>query len=39
MKRTILISAIVISAIVATARAQPRGAVDFQLLKISSNEK
>jgi hypothetical protein len=37
MKRTILISAIVISAIVATARAQPRGAVDFQLLKISSN--
>src|SRR5881227_4305442 len=37
MKRTILISAIVVSAGVATAIAQPRGAVDFQLLKISTN--
>src|SRR5436305_15189155 len=37
MKRTILISAIVVSAGVATAMAQPRGAVDFQLLKISTN--
>lgn len=37
MKRTILINAIVVSASVATAIAQPRGAVDFQLLKISTN--
>src|SRR5258708_9428235 len=37
MKRTILISAIIVSASVATAMAQPRGAVDFQLLKISTN--
>src|SRR5438876_12076672 len=37
MKRTILISAIVVSASVATVMAQPRGAVDFQLLKISTN--
>src|SRR5438046_10176236 len=37
MKRTILISAIVVSSGVATAIAQPRGAVDFQLLKISTN--
>src|SRR5436309_13075022 len=37
MKRTILISAIVVSASVATAMAQPRGAVDFQLLKINTN--
>jgi hypothetical protein len=37
MKRTILISAIILSAIVATAMAQPRGAVDFQLLKINTN--
>src|SRR5437763_9748899 len=37
MKRTILISAIIVSAIVATAMAQPRGAVDFQLLKINTN--
>src|SRR5678816_874621 len=37
MKRTILISTIILSAIVATAMAQPRGVVDFQLLKINSN--
>src|SRR2546430_8279180 len=37
MKRTILISAIIVSASVATAMAQPRGTVDFQLLKISTN--
>jgi hypothetical protein len=37
MKRTILISAIILSAIVGTAMAQPRGAVDFQLLKINTN--
>src|SRR6201982_863002 len=37
MKRTILISAIIVSAVVATAMAQPRGAGDFQLLKISIN--
>src|SRR5207249_8174664 len=37
MKRTILISAIVVSARVATVMAQPRGAVDFQLLKINTN--
>src|SRR5436853_7854975 len=37
MKRTILISAIVVSASVATVMAQPRSAVDFQLLKISTN--
>src|SRR5947208_15191448 len=37
MKRTILISAIIVSASVATAMAQPRGAVDFQLVKISTN--
>ena len=37
MKRTILISAIILSAIVATVMAQPRGAVDFQLLKINTN--
>jgi len=37
MKRTILISANILSAIVATAIAQPRGAVDFQLLKINTN--
>src|SRR3954452_16452957 len=37
MKRTLLISAIIVSASVATAMAQPRGAVDFQLLKISTN--
>ena len=37
MKRTVLISAIIVSASVATAMAQPRGAVDFQLLKISTN--
>jgi hypothetical protein len=37
MKRTILISAIVVSAGVATAMAQPRGTVDFQLLKINTN--
>src|SRR5260370_16657938 len=37
MKRTILISAIVVSAGVATAMAQPRGTVDFQLLKITTN--
>src|SRR5947209_1721476 len=37
MKRTILISAIILPAIVGTAMAQPRGAVDFQLLKINTN--
>src|SRR5438309_5780803 len=37
MKRKILISAIIVSAIVATAIAQPRGAIDFQLLKINTN--
>src|SRR5437763_15921718 len=37
MKRTIPISATILSAIVATALAQPRGAVDFQLLKINTN--
>jgi hypothetical protein len=37
MKRTILISAIILSAIVTTAMAQPRAAVDFQLLKINTN--
>jgi len=37
MKRTILISANILSTIVATAIAQPRGAVDFQLLKINPN--
>jgi len=36
MKRTILISAIILSAIATTMMAQPRGA-DFQLLKINSN--
>src|SRR5213080_5396104 len=37
MKRTIPISAIILSAIVAMVMAQPRGAVDFQLLKINTN--
>src|SRR5205085_11762953 len=37
MKRTILISAMLVSAFVATAIAQPRSAVDFQLLKINTN--
>lgn len=37
MKRTVLISAIIVSASVAMAKAQLRGAVDFQLLKISTN--
>src|SRR5256885_7681549 len=37
MKQTILISAIIVSAIVATAKTQPRGAIDFQLLKINTN--
>src|SRR5436309_8217114 len=37
MKRTILSRASIVSASVATAMAQPRGAVDFQLLKISTN--
>ena len=37
MKRMVLISAIIVSAIVATAIAQPRGAIDFQLLKINTN--
>jgi hypothetical protein len=37
MKRTILISVTILSAIVTTAMAQPRGAVDFQLLKINTN--
>src|SRR5437899_12864504 len=37
MERTILTRAIVVSASVATAMAQPRGAVDLQLLKISTN--
>lgn len=37
MKGTILISAIIASALGTTATAQPRGAVDFQLLKISTN--
>src|SRR5437868_3629426 len=37
MKRTILISAIIVSASLATAMAQPRGEVDFQLLKINTN--
>src|SRR5213080_2850604 len=37
MKRTIPISAIILSAIVTTVMAQPRGAVDFQLLKINTN--
>ena len=37
MKRTILIGAIIVSASVAMAKAQLRGAVDFQLLKISTN--
>ena len=37
MKRTILISAMLVSAFVTMAMAQPRGAVDFQLLKINTN--
>jgi hypothetical protein len=37
MKRTILISAIILSAIVTTVKAQPRTAADFQLLKINTN--
>src|SRR5205823_13986799 len=37
MKRTILITAIILLAIVVTVIAQPRSAVDFQLLKISTN--
>src|SRR5438445_12501988 len=37
MKRTILISAIILPAVVGTAMAQPRGGVDFQLLKINTN--
>ena len=37
MKRMVLIGAIIVSAIVATAIAQPRGAIDFQLLKINTN--
>jgi hypothetical protein len=35
--RTILISAIILSAIATMAIAQPRGSVDFQLLKINTN--
>jgi hypothetical protein len=37
MKRTILISAIIVWAIIGTAMAQPPGAGDFQLLKIKTN--
>src|SRR5205823_1485248 len=37
MKRTILITAIILLAIVVTVIAQPRSAVDFQLLKINTN--
>jgi hypothetical protein len=37
MKRTILISAIILSAMIGTAMAQTRGGVDFQLLKINTN--
>jgi len=37
MKRTIPISAIILSAIVAMVMAQSRSAVDFQLLKINTN--
>src|SRR5881227_4419395 len=37
MKRTILISAIVVSASIGTAMAQTRGGVDFQLLKINTS--
>jgi hypothetical protein len=35
--RPLLISAIILSAMVTTAMAQPRAAVDFQLLKINTN--
>ena len=37
MKRTIQITAIILLAIVVTVIAQPRSAVDFQLLKINTN--
>src|SRR5437879_8832134 len=39
MKRTIFMSAIILPAIVGTAMAQPRGAIDFQLLKINTNSR